>query len=78
MICPVCKNIMQEGYLYNGSQPVQWLPKTVRPSALSFSVKTSAVALRNTFKLFNHSGYSAVSFYCNHCKHVISPVESEQ
>ena len=73
MICPVCKNIMQEGYLYNGSQP----PKPVRPSSLSFSVASIAVALRNTFKLFNRSGYSAVSFYCDHCKHVISPVESE-
>ena len=49
-----------------------------RPSQLSFSVASGAVTLHNTFRLFKHSGYSAVSFYCSHCKHVISPVESEQ
>lgn len=77
MICPVCKNEMQEGYLYNGSQPVQWIPKTDRPSPFSFSVAPHAVILRNTFQLFKRSGYSAVSFYCNHCMHVISPVKND-
>ena len=78
MTCPVCKNEMQEGYLYNGSQPVQWIPKTERPSPFSFSVAPRAVALHNSFRFFKRGGYSAPSFYCKYCRHVISPVESEQ
>lgn len=77
VICPVCKNEMQEGYLHNGSQPVQWSPKTDRPSPFSFSVAPHAVILRNTFRLFKRGGYSAVSFYCSHCMHVISPVKND-
>lgn len=75
MKCPYCGNEMSEGYIYNGSQPLQWLPNDVMPSRIKWTTKDDGVNLKNTFKLFKESGYKAEAFYCNKCHIVIAPTE---
>jgi hypothetical protein len=75
MKCPYCSKEMQLGYLYNGSQPLQWIPKDKRPSVFSYSVANYAVELNNNFKPFKVGGYSAETFYCEECHIVIAKTE---
>ena len=75
MKCPYCSKEMQLGYLYNGSQPLQWIPKGKRPSVFSYSVANYAVELNNNFKPFKVGGYSAETFYCEECHIVIAKTE---
>lgn len=75
MKCPCCGKEMLSGYLYNGSQPLQWIPENKRPSMLSFSVAESAVSLRNRFSPIRVGGYQAEAYHCPVCKLVLAPTE---
>ena len=45
MICPNCKKTMDEGYFYNPTQPVQWIPKEASPSLFRTGVAKGAVKM---------------------------------
>ena len=75
MNCPYCSKEMVEGYIYNGSQPVQWLPKGVMPSRINFKTTDKGITLKTKFSFFKASGYSAEAFYCDQCNIVIAPTE---
>ena len=66
MKCPYCGKEMSEGYLYNGKQPNQWLPR---------GITDKGITLKNKFSFFRESGYSAEAFYCYQCRIVIAPAE---
>lgn len=44
MKCPICGKEMSEGYLYNGSQPLQWLPNGVMPARISWTTTDEDVS----------------------------------
>ena len=75
MKCPICGKEMSEGYIYNGSQPLQWLPNSVMPARIKFTKKDEGITLQNKFKLFRESGYRADAFCCGNCHIVIAPTE---
>lgn len=75
MKCPHCGKEMSEGYIYNGQQPIQWLPKGVMPARISFTKRDEGVDLKNKFSFFKESGYSAEAFHCYECHIVIAPTE---
>ena len=75
MNCPYCGRTMLDGYIYNGRQPNQFLPKGVMPARISFTTTEKGVTLKNKFSFFKESGYSAEAFYCNKCRIVIAPTE---
>ena len=75
MKCPYCGKETEAGYIYNGNQPLQWLPNGVMPSRINWTAKDDGVNLKNKFKLFKESGYKAEAFYCNKCHIVIAPTE---
>lgn len=75
MKCPICGKEMIEGYLYNGSQPLQWLPNGVMPARICWSTTDEGITLKNKFKLFKESGYKAEAFHCQECHIVIAPTE---
>lgn len=68
MKCPYCSKEMKIGYLYNGRQPIQWIPINKKPSIFNFTIK-DGVKLNNDFSM---SGYSADAHYCDVCNIVIS------
>lgn len=71
MKCPYCEKEMSKGCLYNGSQPVQWIPDGGRPSWLKFTASPDGVSLDNRFTL--RSGYAAEAHDCHACQLVIAP-----
>ena len=75
MKCPYCSSEMQCGYLYNGSQPLQWIPQGKKPAWFSYSVAKDAVKLTNSFSPFKAGGYTAETFYCEACQIVIAKTE---
>ena len=75
MKCPYCGTEMAAGYLYNGSQPLQWLPNSVMPARIKFTKKDEGITLQNKFKFFRESGYRADAFCCGNCHIVIAPTE---
>lgn len=75
MKCPYCGKEMPAGYIYNGQQPIQWLPKGVMPARIKFTKKEEGVDLKNKFMFFKESGYIAEAFYCYACHMVIAPTE---
>lgn len=75
MKCPYCGEEMSVGYIYNGNQPLQWLPDGVMPSRVNWIATDRGVSLKNNFKLFKESGYKAEAFYCYGCHIVIAPAE---
>lgn len=72
MNCPYCGRGMLPGYIYNGNQPMQWLPDGEKPSVLAFAAAEKGVSLLNRFTL---RGYHAAAFYCENCKIVIAPTD---
>jgi hypothetical protein len=75
MKCPYCGKEMPEGYIYNGQQPIQWLPKGIMPARIKFTKRDEGVDLKNKFSFFKESGYSAEAFYCYACNIIIAPTE---
>ena len=75
MKCPLCGGEMLEGYLYNGQQPLQWLPRGVMPARIVFTKRDAGVDLKNRFSLLKESGYSAEAYHCYGCQIVIAPTE---
>jgi hypothetical protein len=75
MKCPYCGKEMSEGYIYNGQQPNQWLPKGVMPARIKFTKRAEGVDLKNTFHFFKESGYCSEAFHCYGCQIVIAPTE---
>ena len=75
MKCPYCGAEMAEGYIYNGAQPNQWLPKGGMPARIVFTTNSKGITLKNTFSLFKESGYCAEAHYCYPCRIVIAPAE---
>ena len=75
MKCPICGKEMSEGYIYNGSQPLQWLPNGVMPSRINWTTTDKGVTLKNKFKFLKESGYKAEAYYCYECHLVIAPTE---
>lgn len=74
MECPYCKKEMKPGYLYNGRQPLQWIPEDGRPSAFAFSTAKSSVSLRHK-PSSGIGGYRAEAFYCDACRIVMTKTE---
>ena len=66
---------MSLGYIYNGQQPIQWLPKGVMPARIKFTKRAEGVDLKNKFSFLKESGYNAEAFYCNECCIVIAQTE---
>ena len=56
MYCPICNKEMLSGYLYNGNQPLQWIPEDKKPSKFAFSTTDDGVKLNNKFSLFKTGG----------------------
>lgn len=75
MKCPYCQKDMEQGYISNWSQPVQWIPEGEKPSLLSFAPAEKGVALINQFKPLKAHGYKAEASYCSKCKIVIASTE---
>ena len=75
MKCPYCEREMQMGYIYNGSQPVQWIPEGKRPSMWNFSTTEEGICLNSKFIFTKGSGYKAEAYYCGRCKIVIAPTK---
>lgn len=75
MKCPYCGKEMCLGYIYNGQQPIQWLPKGVMPARVKFTKRDEGVDLKNKFSLLKESGYTAEAFYCYECHIVIAQAE---
>lgn len=75
MKCPRCGIEMSEGYIYNGQQPIQWLPKGVMPARMRFTKRDEGVDLKNKFSFLKESGYSAEAFNCYACHIVVAPTE---
>ncbi|MBE6621189.1 MAG: MarR family transcriptional regulator [Ruminococcaceae bacterium] len=72
MKCPYCSKEMECGYLYNGYQPVQWIPNDKKPSNFAFRATDDGVKLNNEFTM---RGYRAEAYYCKTCHIVISKPE---
>jgi len=75
MKCPHCGKEMSEGYIYNGQQPIQWLPRGVMPARMIFTKRNEGVDLKNKFSFLKESGYHAEAFHCYACRIVIAPTE---
>lgn len=75
MKCPYCGKEMSEGYIYNGAQPVQWLPKGVMPARINFTTTNKGITLKNKFSFFKESGYCAEAHYCYDCQVVVAKSE---
>ena len=75
MNCPCCGKDMMLGYIYNGNQPVQWIPHGKKPSAFAFSTAEGGVPLQNRFEPIKSNGYKAEAFYCGTCKLVVAPTK---
>ena len=75
MYCPICNKEMLSGYLYNGNQPLQWIPEDKKPSKFAFSTTDNGVKLNNKFSLFKTGGYNAEAYYCDKCHIIIAPTE---
>jgi len=73
--CPYCDRSMLDGYIYNGQQPNQWLPKGAMPARINFTTTERGITLKNRFSFFKESGYCAEAYYCNRCKIVIAPAK---
>ena len=74
MKCPYCGQEMSEGYIYNGQQPNQWLPKGVMPSRIKFTKRDTGIDLKNQFK-FKEGGYCSEAYHCYGCQIIIAPTE---
>jgi len=75
MKCPYCGKEMSVGYIYNGQQPIQWLPEGVMPARIIFTKRDEGVDLKNKFTFLKESGYRAEAFHCYGCRVVIAPTE---
>jgi len=75
MKCPYCGREMYEGYIYNGQQPNQWLPKGVMPSRIVFTATDKGITLKNKFSFFKQGGYCAEAFYCYKCRIMIAAAD---
>ena len=75
MKCPHCGEEMIAGYIYNGQQPIQWLPNGVMPARIKFTRKDEGVDLKNKFSFFKESGYRAEAYHCYACQIIIAPTE---
>ena len=72
MNCPICNREMKKGYFHAGSQPIQWIPETAKPSIWKTGVAEGAVVLGSGSYW---KTYKADAFYCSVCKIVIAPTE---
>jgi len=72
MKCPYCGSEMSLGYIYNGQQPLQWLPEGVSPSKLVFTTTKKGITLKNELSFIKPSGYCAEAFHCEQCHIVIA------
>lgn len=76
MKCPYCNAKMPVGYLYNGSQPLQWIPEDKRPSMWSWTTTPDGRTLKNKFYWFRRGGgYNAKAYCCDRCHVVIAPTK---
>lgn len=71
MKCPYCAKEMSCGYIYNGRNPVSWIPRESRMPILGFLKPNNCVNLYHTHSSA-WSGYRAEAFYCDSCHVVIS------
>ena len=86
MKCPYCEREMKKGSIYNGNQPVCWLPQGAAPSSLAFHAAADGVRLCDYESaaekgrlrtLFKANGYKAEAGYCANCHLVIAPAAKE-
>jgi len=75
MKCPCCNRELFEGYIYNSSNPVQWIPNGKKPPRIVFRETEAGVSLKNKFDLFKIGTYHAEAYYCEACHLVIAPTE---
>lgn len=73
--CPYCNLEMKNGYLYNYTNPNQWIPIDRKPPILRGSVTKGGVRTGNGNWFY---GFDAKSFYCEKCKIILTPVDSEK
>ncbi|MBQ2776600.1 MAG: MarR family transcriptional regulator [Peptococcaceae bacterium] len=74
MKCPYCSKEMMYGSIYNGRNPIHWIPNDSKPSVLAFKTAKNSVILRHqTASVLN--GYSAEAYYCADCRIVIAKTE---
>lgn len=75
MECPYCKKEMKPGYMYNGRQPLQWIPEDEKPSAFAFGTAKGSISLQHkpTFPAIN--GYRAEAYYCADCRVVMAKTD---
>lgn len=63
---------MQLGFIPNGGQPVQWIPRGESVSFLSFSMAGKGVSLINQFQPLKANGYAAEAYHCPKCRLIIA------
>lgn len=72
MNCPHCGAEMKKGYLYNASQPVQWIPEGKKRPFWTHQLAADAIELGEGDWW---DGYQADAYFCFPCKMVIIPME---
>jgi len=70
-LCPYCNKELLEGYIPAGKMALMWIPKGEKMPATIFSKTKNGVNLTDV-PLWRAE--VASSFYCDHCKVVITPV----
>lgn len=62
---------MSCGYIYNGRNPIQWIPDGIPPKNFAFKKARKGITLyHKQASILN--GYSAEAFYCDACRVVIA------
>lgn len=69
--CPYCGKEMARGYIYNGRNPVCWIPEKNTPPKLAFTKSKEGIQLSHV-RSSVLSGYRAEAYYCDTCHMVLS------
>ncbi len=72
MKCPYCGKEMKEGYIPAFNRAVQWIPKGEHVPLTFFQKAKGSIRLSKNPKLALEK---ALSYYCEKCKTVITPVK---
>ena len=75
MKCPYCSKEMSCGYIYNGRNPIHWIPNKKKHPLFAFKTAKDGINLYHTTSSIL-SGYSAEAFYCDVCRIVIAKTEN--
>lgn len=70
MNCPYCQAEMKLGYLHNGRQPIEWVPKDHKATGWADQLSGHGIPFQNNKSFW--SGYRAPAFYCPTCRIVIA------